>query len=115
MNFVDRLREIQKEKSYTDLEMAQLIGCSRQLYQMTRTNKVGLGAKILKGAVSVFPQLVGDAYIFLTGNEDIVSKGVDNVPEPPETHQNEHRGEFIRKLIAKVKQFFHTDISIGGE
>ena len=33
---------------------------------------------------------------------------------PFDTHQNEHKGSLIRKLIAKVKRLFHTDISIGG-
>ena len=37
------------------------------------------------------------------------------VHNPFDTHQNEHKDGFIRKLIAKVKRFLHTDISIGGD
>lgn len=36
------------------------------------------------------------------------------VHNPFNTHQNEHKDGFIRKLIAKVRRFFHTDVSIGG-
>ena len=35
-------------------------------------------------------------------------------PFDTQTHQNEHRGGFIGKLIARVKRLFNTDISIGG-
>ena len=37
------------------------------------------------------------------------------VHNPFDTHQNEHKDGFIRKLIARVKRLLHADISIGGD
>ena len=46
-DIVNRLFLFQKSKGYTDAQMARIIGCSRQLYQMTRTYKITPGKKIL--------------------------------------------------------------------
>ena len=46
-DIVYRLFLFQKSRGYTDSQMAYLIGCSRQLYQMTRTGKITPGKKIL--------------------------------------------------------------------
>ena len=55
------LRQIQKEKGLTDAGMAILIGCSRQLYQMTRTGKIKAGGKVLT-------YLLDDSLATLSGN-----------------------------------------------
>ena len=41
--------EIQKEHGYTDQQMADLLGCSRVLYQQTRTGKIEPGGAFLRG------------------------------------------------------------------
>jgi len=46
--------------------------------------------------------------------EQIVTNPFDNLTEHYETHQNGQQGGLLRRLIAKVKRLFHTDISIGG-
>jgi imidazoleglycerol-phosphate dehydratase len=41
--------EIQKKHGYTDQQMADLLGCSRVLYQRTRTGKIEAGGAFLRG------------------------------------------------------------------
>lgn len=68
-NFIDKLKQVQSDNGLTDLEMAQRLGCSRQLYQGTRTEQIPLGIKILRGVISAFPgELSKDAIYFLTSN-----------------------------------------------
>lgn len=52
----DVLRQIiklQEENGYSDSEMAARIGCSRPLYQRTRTGKIPVGGTFLKGAMQL--------------------------------------------------------------
>lgn len=42
---------IQKKLGYSDEQMAEKIGCSRPLYQRTRTGKITAGGTFLKGAL----------------------------------------------------------------
>lgn len=52
----DVLRQIiklQSERGYSDSEMAARIGCSRPLYQRTRTGKIPVGGTFLKGAMQL--------------------------------------------------------------
>ena len=65
MEFLGHLREIQQLEALTDQEIADRIGCSRQLYNMTRTGKISVGYKILEGAVRAFPELEKPALYFL--------------------------------------------------
>ena len=44
---------IQNSQGYTDTEMAAKIGCSRPLYQRTRTGKVPVGGTFLRGAMKL--------------------------------------------------------------
>ena len=55
---VEKIEELQKEGGYTDQQMADKIGCSRPLYQRTRTGKIPVGSTFLKGAIPlVFPKV----------------------------------------------------------
>lgn len=74
---VNKLIKIQEKENFTDLQMAERIGCSRQLYQMTRTLRIPVGVKILKGALKAFPELSGDAYIFLIDSADKQTEKAD--------------------------------------
>ena len=60
------LRWIQYSQHLTDAGMAEKLGCTRQLYQMTRTYKIPLGLKILRGSIKAFPRLLPDAMYFLS-------------------------------------------------
>ncbi|MCX7912643.1 MAG: imidazoleglycerol-phosphate dehydratase [Dehalococcoidales bacterium] len=55
-----KIVHLQQEHGYSDAQMAQKIGCSRPLYQRTRSGKVAVGGKFLKGALKlleeVYPQ-----------------------------------------------------------
>ena len=68
-----KLDTIKRLRGYTDERMANLLGCSRQYFQMTRTNKVPLSRKIAQGAKQAFPELKDDVNIFLTGDANIAT------------------------------------------
>jgi transcriptional regulator with XRE-family HTH domain len=73
-----KIREIQVKKGLSDREMAEKLGCSRQLYQMARTGKIPLRHKILKGISLAFPELQGDILIFLSTNVTNQAEQVTN-------------------------------------
>jgi imidazoleglycerol-phosphate dehydratase len=45
--------QLQQKQGYSDQQMARKIGCSRPLYQRTRTGKIPLGGRFLKGAMKM--------------------------------------------------------------
>ncbi len=48
---LDNVIAIQNERGYSDQQMAEKIGCSRPLYQRTRTGRIPVGGTFLKGAM----------------------------------------------------------------
>lgn len=91
-NFIDKLKQVQSANGLTDLEMAQRLGCSRQLYQKTRTEQIPLGIKILRGVISAFPgELSKNAIYFLTSNADQLAEGADR-----NAHQMPQNGKIAR-------------------
>ncbi len=48
-----KIIQLQKSKGYSDQEMAAKIGCSRPLYQRTRTGRIPMGGTFLKGAMGL--------------------------------------------------------------
>ena len=52
-DILEKVVKIQNTQDYTDSEMAQKIGCSRPLYQRTRTGKVPVGGTFLRGAMQL--------------------------------------------------------------
>ena len=50
---LQKIIQLQKNKGYTDQQMADRIGCSRPLYQRTRTGKIPTGGTFLKGAMGL--------------------------------------------------------------
>lgn len=70
---IHKLKSVQAEKGLSDKEMAQRLGCSRQLYQMARTGKIPLGHKIIKGISVAFPELQADILIFLSESANKLS------------------------------------------
>jgi imidazoleglycerol-phosphate dehydratase len=52
-DILEKVVRIQNTRGYTDSEMAQKIGCSRPLYQRTRTGKVPVGGTFLRGAMNL--------------------------------------------------------------
>lgn len=50
---IGKIVKIQESQGYSDQQMAEKIGCSRPLYQRTRTGKVPVGGTFLKGAIKL--------------------------------------------------------------
>jgi imidazoleglycerol-phosphate dehydratase len=50
---IEKVEKLQKESGYNDQQMADKIGCSRPLYQRTRTRKITAGGRFLKGAIAL--------------------------------------------------------------
>ena len=48
---LSKIVKIQETKGYSDQQMAEKIGCSRPLYQRTRTGRVPVGGTFLRGAM----------------------------------------------------------------
>ena len=48
---LDRIVRLQDSQGYSDQQMADKVGCSRPLYQRTRTGKIPVGGTFLKGAI----------------------------------------------------------------
>lgn len=81
-----KLIRIQKSLSYKDKQMAQVIGCSRQLYQMTRTGRITPGVKILT--------------FFVTGQGDRLLESLD---APLTAHQTPPN-----RFLRWARSFPHT-------
>ena len=50
---LQKIIQLQKDKGYSDQQMADKIGCSRPLYQRTRTGKIPMGGTFIKGALEL--------------------------------------------------------------
>jgi imidazoleglycerol-phosphate dehydratase len=50
---MEKIIQYQKAYSYSDQQMAEKIGCSRPLYQRTRTGRIPVGGTFLKGAMKL--------------------------------------------------------------
>ncbi|MCJ7605925.1 MAG: imidazoleglycerol-phosphate dehydratase HisB [Dehalococcoidales bacterium] len=50
---LERVIKLQESGGYSDQQMADKIGCSRPLYQRTRTGKIPVGGRFLKGALGL--------------------------------------------------------------
>ncbi len=92
--FIAELVNIQELKHYSDGEMANRIGCSRQLYQATRNGKIPLGMTILRGGLNAFPQLRNVAVILA----EVVDR---DTPEKP----SERR---YKRFLAWLKRSLDT-------
>ena len=50
---LQKIIQLQKDKGYSDQQMADKIGCSRPLYQRTRTGRIPMGGTFIKGALEL--------------------------------------------------------------
>lgn len=53
-----KIVQMQNSQGYSDQQMAEKIGCSRPLYQRTRTGKIPVGGTFLKGAMKLLSPAV---------------------------------------------------------
>ena len=89
---IRKLTEIQARNKLTDGEMAQTLGCSRQLYNATKMGKISIGLTILRGIKQSFPELSSSILISL----DNATAG--NRTNRPQARQNAPTASFFRKL-----------------
>lgn len=54
---LQKIIELQEGNRFSDQQMAEKIGCSRPLYQRTRTAKIAMGGTFLKGAMKLLESL----------------------------------------------------------
>ena len=52
-DILDKVVRLQEDGGYSDQQMANKIGCSRPLYQRTRTGRIPVGGTFLKGAMKL--------------------------------------------------------------
>jgi imidazoleglycerol-phosphate dehydratase len=50
---MEKIVQLQQKHGYSDQQMAGKIGCSRPLYQRTRTGRIPIGGRVLKGAMKL--------------------------------------------------------------
>jgi imidazoleglycerol-phosphate dehydratase len=50
---LSKIIQLQQQQGYSDQQMARKIGCSRPLYQRTRTGRIPVGGRFLKGAMKI--------------------------------------------------------------
>ena len=53
--------KLQNDNGYSDQQMADKIGCSRPLYQRTRTSKIPMGGTFIKGAMKLLETMWNEA------------------------------------------------------
>jgi imidazoleglycerol-phosphate dehydratase len=54
---LQKIVQFQESKGFSDQQMAAKIGCSRPLYQRTRTGRIPMGGTFLKGAMNLLESL----------------------------------------------------------
>ena len=54
---LQQIVKLQNDNNFSDQEMADRIGCSRPLYQRTRTGKIPMGGTFIRGAMKVLAEL----------------------------------------------------------
>jgi imidazoleglycerol-phosphate dehydratase len=57
---LQKIIQLQDTNGFSDQQMAEKIGCSRPLYQRTRTNKIPMGGTFLKGAMKLLESLADE-------------------------------------------------------
>jgi imidazoleglycerol-phosphate dehydratase len=53
---LQQITQLQKDKGYSDQQMADMIGGSRPLYQRTRTGRIPMGSTFIRGAMKVLAE-----------------------------------------------------------
>jgi imidazoleglycerol-phosphate dehydratase len=54
---LQKVIQLQESNGFSDQQMAEKIGCSRPLYQRTRTGKIPMGGTFLKGAMKLLESI----------------------------------------------------------
>jgi imidazoleglycerol-phosphate dehydratase len=68
-NILEKVTKYQEIHGYSDQQMAAKIGCSRPLYQRTRTGRVAVGGTFLKGALRLLSSEVSSSRTSIVNRE----------------------------------------------
>jgi len=102
---ITKIKTLQLKERMSDREMAERLGCTRQLYQMTRTGKIPPGNKIIKGISAAFPELQQDVIYFLSNDAD---KSSINATKNPLRQPSEFQGWWLKRfcvgLLARLRK-----------
>ena len=103
-SLINKVSAAQIREQLSDSDMAERLGCSRQLYQMTRSGKIPLGNKILKGISIVFPELQQDVIYFLSNNDNRLSNNANNPLSQPSEPQGRGLKRFFVGLLGRIRK-----------
>lgn len=102
---IAKLIKIQIKEKLTDKEMAVRLGCSRQLWQMTRTGKTSLSNTLIKCIYKRFPKLKRDVENFLNHDGDRLSREGDRNPlKQPSQPQGKGLKKLCMGLVARIRE-----------
>ena len=102
---IAKLVELQVKGELTDREMAERLGCSRQLWQMTRSGRIPLGKTMAKCITRNFPELNRDIIYFLAQSVDRLSRdGAENPLSQPSGPQGRGLKRFCVGLVGRIKE-----------
>jgi imidazoleglycerol-phosphate dehydratase len=111
MDPVTEAVEIQKRYGYTDQQMADLLSCSRVLYQRTRTGKIQAGGDFLRGMLRLLsPETNRSSVIERETSETNISLqlGIDGTGK----HDIETGIKMLDHLLSQVARHGRFDINI---
>lgn len=116
MNPVAEAVEIQNRYGYTDQQMADLLGCSRVLYQRTRTGKIEAGGAFLRGVLRLLsPETSRSSVVEReTGETNIrLQLCIDGAGK----HEGNTGIKMLDHLLSQVAQHsrFDLDITASGD
>jgi len=109
-DLISKLRAIQDANGLSDLKMAQLLNVSRQNYNKTKSGKIPLGNKILKGIPKAFPELQEDVkrvtdQIFLTSDANVLSNNAnENTLKPSSQAQGRGLKRIFVELLGRIRK-----------
>ena len=96
---IAKLVELQVKGELTDREMAERLGCSRQLWQMTRSGRTPLGKTMAKCITRNFSELNQDIIYFLAQSADKLSNEGDRNPL---SQLSEPQGRGIKRFFVEL-------------
>jgi imidazoleglycerol-phosphate dehydratase len=66
---LEKIVQLQQKGGFSDQQMAKKIGCSRPLYQRTRTGKIPLGGRFIKGSMKLMAEEIP------SGRKSVIKRG----------------------------------------
>ena len=103
--------EIQKRHGYTDQQMADLLGCSRVLYQQTRTGKIEPGGAFLRGMLRLLSPEANRSSVIERGTSETNIR-LQLVIDGTGKHEVDTGIKMLDHLLSQVAQHSRFDLTI---